>query len=424
MKTELFLDKSIILYHSDNIKLDKNNPKFKQNVLNSDQKYEGWGNAYYTILKDNKNYKLFYRGITNDCKNIAHEQTTPYEEIALAESDDGLCFNKKYCLTYRKNNIILKHKFCHNFYPFYNYKNNNYLAISGTGLNSNGLFLLNSTNGFDWNKNKKIADEKSILPGWNHINHFDSHNCFCYNKEDGYYYIYVRDNQHRPVERRYVQFTKTKNFQNFDKFKNIIISNKDCSKMHIYTFNAFKYNNYFFAIPTFSEPKSSNKRSNMLLFSENGYEWCVINEKFFSLNKEHMSVTNYVHSIDGKEIYFYIHNKFSLPDNHIDCYSIGKDRFTKLICKGTEWGFIKTKLINLSNNKILINYESTGEKGSVQVILKDKDDNIIFKSLEYTGNEIDKSICWETNDKSFIPGNYFIEFKLFDCILYSFSYNV
>ena len=95
-----------------------------------------------------------------------------------------------------------------------------------------------------------------------------------------------------------------------------------------------------------------------------------------------------------------------------------------MICKGNEWGFIKRKLINLSNNKILINYESTGEKGSVQVILKDKDDNIIFKSLEYTGNEIDKSICWETNDKSFIPGNYFIEFKLFDCILYSFSYNV
>ena len=185
-----------------------------------------------------------------------------------------------------------------------------------------------------------------------------------------------------------------------------------------YTFNAFKYNKYFISIPIFNDQLSINKRSNMLLFSENGY---ILSENLFLLKNVHMSVLNYTYSIDNKELYFYIYDKISTNENCIDCYSLEKDRISKIICN--EEGFVQTKLINLINNNKTLNYECINEDGWIVLQLIDINNNLLFESLKYKRNELDKKIEWN-NNIDFQNNQYYIKFIMYDCNLYSFSYNI
>jgi len=427
---EIFFDKSIILQKSNNILFDINIPIFKQNVLQPDQSYEGDGNAYYKIINKNNTYQLYYRGINQvvwiDIHNKicnSTESSTQFEEICYTESQDGLYFTNKCCLSKKLNNIdVLKNSnFCHNFFPYYDEKNKKYIAISGTGMFNNGLFLFESQNGIDWIKIKKIIDANDIIPGWTHPNHFDSHNSIVYNSFDDYYYIYLRHNQ-TENHRRFVQFTKTKDFNNFTKIKKINIDNDD--KEGIYNFNVFMYPNsyYFIALPCVSNQQDlTQKISNQILYSINGEDWYYLSNKFINLKTSYFITNNIVYSNDNKELYFYIHDKWSYKENCLDCYSIEKDRISKIICNNE--GFIQTKLINLINNNITLNYECINEDGWIVLQLIDINNNLFIESLKYKGNELDKEIEWNNNIE-FQNNQYYIKFIMCDCNLYSFSYNI
>ena len=111
---EIFFNKSIILEKSNNIIFDINTPKFKQNVLQNDQSYEGDGNGCYKIIQKNNTYQLYYRGLNqvvwidvNNKISNPTESTTPFEEICYAESQDGLYFTNKCCLSKKLNNLII-----------------------------------------------------------------------------------------------------------------------------------------------------------------------------------------------------------------------------------------------------------------------------------------------------------------------------
>lgn len=425
---EIFFDKSVILNKSNNISFGINIPKFKKNVLKIDQPFEGEGNAYYKIIKNRNLYQLYYRGINkpvwlNKEKKIPNptEAVTEFEEIYKVDSKDGLNFTNKLCLSKKKENIdvIKKNNFCHNFFPYYDQKNKRYIAISGTDLINKGIFLFESRNGSDWTKLKKIISGKDILPGWTHINHFDSHNSIVYNPLDDYYYIYIRDNK---PNRRFIQYTKTKDFNIFTKFKNIIIENDD--KNGIYNFNVFMYPNsyYFIALPCISNQLNlTQKLSNKILYSLNGENWFYLSKEFINLKTSYFIANNIVNSIDNKEVYFYIHDKWSAKENCLDCYSTGKDRISIIICEGE--GFIQTKLINLTNNNITINYKCLKDDGWINVELIDIEDNIFMKSENYKGNIIDKLVTWDIDSQLFIPNKYYIKFIMFNCKLYSYSYS-
>ena len=427
---EIFFNKSIITEKSNNILFNINIPKFKQNILQIDQSYEGNENAYYKIIHNNNMYQLYYRGLNWDENkykgkkiNNLTQLSTPLENICYVESQDGLYFTNKCCLSNKSNNIdvLNKNNFCHNFFPYYDEKNKKYIAISGTGIFNQGLFLFESHNGIDWIKIKKIIDGNDILPGWKHHNHFDSHNSIVYNSFDDCYYIYIRDNQSNP-HRRFVQYTKTKDFNNFTKFKNINIKNDD--KEGIYNFNVFMYPNsyYFMALPCISNQNDlTQKLSNQILYSINGEDWYYLSNKFINLKTSYFITNNIVYSNDNKEIYFYIHDNPDIKENCLNCFSIEKDRISKIICNGE--GFIQMKLINLINNNIIINYECINEDGWIQLQLIDINNNFYIESLKYKGNELDKKIEWNSNI-DFQNNQYYIKFIMYDCNLYSFSYNI
>ena len=79
-------------------------------------------------------------------------------------------------------------------YFFPNYLNNQYIGLSGTKLNNDGLFLFDSNDGYNWNNKEKLLDSKNILQYYKHKNHFDTHNSIIYNNQNKFYYLHVRHN--------------------------------------------------------------------------------------------------------------------------------------------------------------------------------------------------------------------------------------
>ena len=106
---ETLLDKNIILKKSENLKFSINKPKYKKTILNfketSLQGPQGF-NAYFKIIKNN-NYKLYYR-----------ERQNYKECLILAESEDGINFNKITNISQITENKCIQDN-VHNFYPYY-----------------------------------------------------------------------------------------------------------------------------------------------------------------------------------------------------------------------------------------------------------------------------------------------------------------
>jgi hypothetical protein len=430
MKVEPFLYRNIINEKSENIIFKLNKPKYEKIVLKLDKDYE-ITNGYFTILYINNQYKLYYRGCSfnyyKDPINKTYygtEELAHHEWLCLATSYDGLNFEKNNYNNLFDNNIIKKDLFCHNFYPYYDKKNNKYLGLSGTGIFNNGLHLFESNDGINWIHIKKILDENNILPGWNHYNHFDSHNCI--SDKDEYYYIYFRDNK---PNHRYVQFIKTKDFNKFTNSQNINIYENN--HVVLYTPGIFKYenSNYFLGIPTIIGKSYDEKNNSTLMISEDGINFNILTKELFnnytssnidideSLIISKYNINSIVRSPDNSKMYIYTHNILE-KDSFIACHSFEKDRINKIVCN--DYGYIQTELIKLSN-KITVNYETFND-GYFNISLINSNHEIFCNSINYYNFSYELIINW-IDDKIIEPNYYYIKFEMYNCILYSFSYD-
>lgn len=431
IKVEPFLYRNIIKEKSENIIFEINKPKFEKNVLNLDREYEKT-NGYFTIINVNNEYKLYYRACPYPTyKDIIKKEWYSTQELAeheyfcLAISNDGLNFERHNynLINYNniENNILFHDLFCHNFYPFYDKKNNKYIGISGTALYNNGLHLFESTNGINWIHIKQILDETHILPGWAHINHFDTHNCIVYNENDENYYIYIRNNKLIDNQsHRFVQYTKTKNFDEFINCTNINIFNNN--NLTLYTPGIFQYPNsdYYIGIPSVQGNNYEDKNNAMLMVSLNNTDFEILTKDLFQDNNNNsMNINSIVPSIDNKKLYIYTHNNFGNIDDYqyITCHSFEINRINKIICN--DYGFIKTELIKISN-KITVNYDTFNE-GYFTVKLFNTNNECVYDTINYYNSSYDLDIIW--NNNSIInTDNYYVQFNMYNCILYSFSY--
>lgn len=426
LKIEPLLNRNIIIEKSDNIYFEINKPIFEKNILILDKDYEKT-TAYYTILYVNNEYKLYYKSCPypyyKDKENKIYyrtEELASHEYYCLATSDDGLNFEKKNYNIINYNNSsdnnILKHDLlCHNFNPFYDKKNNKYLAISGTQFYGEGIYLFESLDGINWNQIKKILDESYLLSGYCHLNHFDSHNCIVYNENEDYYYIYLRDNK---TDQRFIQYSKTKDFNEFTKCNNINIF--EHNHMILYTPGIFKYENsdYFLGIPTVNGSDYDIKKNSTLMVSQDSINFNILTKELFDENNETiMNINSIVVSPDNTKMYIYSHCNLT-GDEYILCHSFEKDRIQKIVCNG--YGFIKTDLIKLYN-KLYINYD-TFNNGYINFIIIDIDENIILDTINVYSNSYGYEPIWN-HGHVITPGNYYIKFNMYNCILYGFSYD-
>jgi hypothetical protein len=365
-------------------------------------------------MKIKDEYRLYYRS-TKDLPysfddDIVTEKVAPFETFCLSRSNDGLKFGK--------SEVLFQNFYCHNFFPYYCPRIKKFIGISGTGYFQKGIYLFESNDGLEWDIKNKIVNEGLMHPNWKklHTNHFDSHNCIVYNNIDNHYYIFIRHNSAVP-NRRFIQFTKTKDFKDFTKCELINITN-DHDK-EIYTPGVFKYfnSNYFIAMPTMFNGTTKDVKT--LMVSKNGIDWTIIDNDLFSNEKYRFAVHGIVPSIDNKKMYIYTFDEPDIGKSYISCYSYPMHRINKIFCE--EEGFVKTKLINLVNNLIKLNFE-TKDGGYIYIEIYDKSNKLLLKSDKVSGNELDKSIKWK-EEKFLENSNYYVKFIIKNSYLYSFSYN-
>lgn len=467
---EPLLFRDVIIAKSDNIIFDITKPTSEKIVLDITEPYEGVSNAYYTILKYNDKYYLYYRGLghptfknNNKATFYSHEEMVKYECFCLAESNDGLNFIKpNYNIVKHQyikknvnnskndnnndtnnqeivNNVLKFDNQCHNFFPYYSKRDNIFYGISGVSLINGGLNLFLSEDGLRWNSGKIILTANYLIPNWTHPNHFDTHNCLVYNKIEDIYYIFVRYNF---KNYRSVQYTKTRNFTEFTKCVEIDIANFN-KNYQIYSPGIFEYpdSNYLLAIPTTGNEKV--KDCNFLLVSKDFGKWNTISNDFFNTQNhtqnhtEKMNVNGIVIAPSKDKMYIYVNNNDLLNVNNVECFSVPLHRINKITSHKN--GYVILNTINLIDEILWVNFETFNEDGYINVELM-KGDIIVKKSKNYSGNHFDLLIEWDncfntsTNDIENVLDNeikndinnstqYNIKFILYNCNLYSFAYN-
>lgn len=443
MKLDESFFKNNIISKKKNITKHQSKFKFEKIVLNNNFSYEGASNNYYKILQVKNKYYLYYRASNNPYmlnNNILNNEPNYHlENTCFAVSDDGLLFEKY--IPNRKindNNILFNNEYSHNFCPTYINENNQFIALSGTKLNNDGLFLFKSSNGLKWNNKGKIIDENNILKNFKHKNHFDTQNTIVYNPIERYYYLYLRHNNED--DSRKVQVLKSKDFTFIMNSELVeLIENKNTE---VYNFNPNYLNNtsYFIAIPNIANNKyvetyvngvkhdnflTKNKSIKNLFFSKNGVKWeSIMNISLSNMNYDNQicPVNGFVTNPDKNKYYFYFQNNVHTDEHEIQCYSIPYNRFIRHSSIG--YGYIMTHKILLINNEIIINYKTSivNKKGFIIVEILNKKKKRICISEIYKGNELYKKINWFKNVK-IKKDEYIIKFHLFNCDLYSFSYN-
>lgn len=437
LKIEPFLDKTRIKNNTDNITFVINEPKFERNVLTLDRKYEKKC-AYFTIMYVNNEYKMYYRASMltlykpGTKEKYINTDLLNNEYICLSTSKDGLSFDKKdyYLAGYngsKKNNIIMrKSRYCHNFYPYYDRSSKMYYAITGTHWNTQGLYLFKSNDGVSWTQDKLLLTESHLTRFWKHNNHFDTCNCLVYFKNQ--YRIYFRDNKKtRGIQFSTTDFTQSSPGTHVEIIDNVNYSN--FKERQVYTPGIFNYDDtdYLLGVPSVCPLNSTDtmkKTASVLMTSTNGVNFNILTNKMF--NKGGIRYPNYsmmangmVPSLDNKKMYIYVQNDvFSLKgDTYISCFSFEKDRIQSIVCNSH--GSMTTKIINLRNDTLFINFE-TFTNGYLKIKLLNREGGEVNNTNNMSGNHLNFKVSW--NVRKFVAGKYFILFEMYNCKLYSIYY--
>ena len=165
-------------------------PQLREISLVHDAPWEGNVCCYHTVLRDDVNYKMYYRGSAHNLPGYKNHQVVCY-----AESDDGVVWRKPKLGICEyggstANNIIMKDdgkQAAHNFSPFFDRNpackpDEKYKAVAGE--EKSGLAGFASPDGIHW---KKVSDSPLITKGA-----FDSQNIVFWDNACGCYVAYYR----------------------------------------------------------------------------------------------------------------------------------------------------------------------------------------------------------------------------------------
>ena len=216
---EVIWDMDRISVLSGGAKLTLHHPQQREIALVHDAPWEGNVCCYHTVLRDDKNYKLYYRGSA-----YMMPGAKKHEVICYAESDDGIHWRKpnlgicKYEGSTENNIIFLPNgkRVEHNFSPFFDRnpacpKDEKYKGLGG--LRGRGLFGYTSPDGIHW---KIMGDKPLMTEGM-----FDSQNIAFWDEKRGCYMAYYRTfwKDAGGVDRRGVQVSTSGDFRTWTKPK-------------------------------------------------------------------------------------------------------------------------------------------------------------------------------------------------------------
>lgn len=266
----------------------------------------------------------------------------------------------------------------------------------------NGIHLITSGNGLDWNLD--YNNKKPILTGMHPghydklyiCSHYDCHPCCFYDPNVDEYKLYLRSNIDYGV--RHIQITTSKDLINWTPLKYVTF-NPDFKLQsdNYYSANAMPYpgaNNLYLAYPPYfkHQTKDPNESFIALAFSKDGYHWNIKDRLIIPdiEPKEKISsfpVANFITSNDNREFYFYEHRYRSkiIPGKspQLIRHSIRRDGLTSVESKD---GYIVLEIT--IPKKISLNFKTT-KNGAMAIALATDENATFYQSQELSGNHLD-----------------------------------
>ena len=207
-RLELFVD-SALIERLDNVAFKLHPPAPAEISLVFDQPWEGSGNHYLTVLKDDDRYRLYYHSVVGRATSASGSDWVSY--TCYAESKDGVKWDKPNLGLIefqgsKNNNIVCRGPFGFAdgvlLYPSRNLKpgapaDQRYLSPGGRQRSATGkdgsLFLYASPDGLRWRRLSEqpaITNESVYSPPPNLL---DSDKSIFWDEASRRYFLYMRD---------------------------------------------------------------------------------------------------------------------------------------------------------------------------------------------------------------------------------------
>lgn len=422
-RREIFVDRHLV-DSMDNVAHVLGVPTHAGTVLRFDAPWEGRYSGYVTVFKDDKHYRMYYRGLPEARRDGSDSETTCY-----AESDDGIHWNKPELGLFSvngsdRNNVVLAGHapYSHNFAPFYNTRPDapdaeRYLAVAGT--KSTGLAAFASEDGLRW----RMLEEGIIRDGA-----FDSQNVAFWSESEQSYVCYFRTWSGGGYDGyRWVSRSTSPDFIHWSEPE--VMDAGNAPPEHIYTNQTLAYYRaphiYISLAARFMpgrrivssevaaqlgvEPGYFNDCSDNVLMTSRGgahYERCFM-EAFVrpGIGLEHWtSRTNYpawgLAPTGEHEMSFYIQHSYGQPTARLDRYTLRVDGFAS-IRAGYDGGTFTTRPLLFKGDALYVNF-STSAAGGIRVALLDATGAPIpgftgDDADELIGNMTDRIVRWNDN---------------------------
>ena len=190
-RLELFLD-GYLIESMNNVTHQLHHPVPRETALTFDRPWEGRYSGYVTVIEDEGNYRLYYRGLA-----AAGRDGSDAEVTCVAESTDGITFTRPKLGLFeadgnKDNNIVLgaAAPFSHNFAPFLDSRpdcpaGERYKAMAGTS--DTGLYGFVSADGYSWTKT-----DGPLIEHEGEAFSFDSQNAAFWSESEKVYVCYFR----------------------------------------------------------------------------------------------------------------------------------------------------------------------------------------------------------------------------------------
>lgn len=451
-RLQLFVDHALI-ESMNNTQLRLHSPERREVVFTFDAPWEGPESGYVTVMADDGQYRLYYRG----------GGETTVEVTAMATSKDGVHWERPNLGLYdfkgsKQNNIIYRGQRkayweSHNFTPFKDRnpkapKDQLYKALGlGRQVLPNGedvkaLVALISPDGIHW---QKLQDKAIITQG-----SFDSQNVAFWDAARKEYVGYCRDGRtNRSGARiRSIKRVTSPDFVNWT--EPVWLNFGDTPLEHFYV-NAitpyFREPSYYLGFPMRFVPERKTIGPDQL--KVDGVSDAVFISSRDGLNFDRTFMEAFIRPGPDALNWGHAHGNntpswglLQTATNEISLYwaeHFGKvpqlrrgvlrtDGFVSVQAPFAG-GFLTTKPMTFKGGKLLINY-STSAVGSVRVEVLDANNRAVpgfsqADALEIYGDEIERPVRWKTSGNLTSLAGQTIKLRCFlkDADLYSFRFS-
>jgi hypothetical protein len=482
-RLELLVDHHLI-QSLKNCRLDLQSPCDEGVVLTLEKPWEGRFSGYFTVIKDETLYRLYYRGFPKI--TAGYSDGDPNEVTCYAESTDGVHWTKPNLGLFewdgsKDNNIILDNSFapaCTNFCPFLDTKpgvpaEERFKALGGvfnqrippdpSYARREGLKAYVSGDGIRWRQWRSTA----VIRPEHHLHEVvdAAQTSAFWSETEGCYVAYLRmwrtdptdappEAEAWPGNRRWVCRTTSSDFLNWTKMEpmsddgapieNIYLSQTApyFRARHIYLALAGRYvagrrllNDEEVAVADVDNTQL-DATSDVVLMTTRGalsYKRCFM-EGFVRprIGLENWTARSNFPALNmvptgAYEMSLYIQQHYAQPST---CLRRLVLRLDGLVALGAphSGGEMITKPIIFSGDRMVINY-STSAAGRIRIEFRDEQDRVVsgfglVDCCEIVGNHIERIVVWSggADLSSLASKPVVVRFVLEDAQLFSFRF--